>query len=190
MAEQHERAKAAFGRALTRWQELMDRPEFNQRQVGALDPEQAANLLDLGHMTAVEALLWARAFSDAARGCDGIDALRGYPKKIPDLPPEIKAARYAANKGVHLLVELAEVGYVADGPAGWGMGAWGAGLSAPVLRWVVDKSKLPPVMVGKNKLPDRADQDLRDRFAARWCGEPVAAGLSEVEAHLKHWCPD
>ncbi|NGY63423.1 hypothetical protein G7043_31320 [Lentzea sp. NEAU-D13] len=180
---QHKRAKAAFDRALARWRAV---PELNQGRLVPLDSAQATELLDLAHATAVEALLWARAFDDAARGSDGIPALSGYPDK-DKLPAEIKAARWAANKGVHLLVELAAVDHVGTIGA-WGTAPWGAGLVAPMLRWVSDQSRLPQVKASPKGKIDQGDQDIRDAFVAHWRGQPVAIGLTEVEAWLNHWC--
>lgn len=174
MARQHELAKAAFGRALERWRLL---PGFNQRRLFAMEGAEAAELLEVAHAAAVEVLLWARAFSDAASGEDGIPRLPGYPRTIDLLPEAMKAARYAANKGVHLLVEIAHVDHVPTiGPIG--MVPFGASLVAPSLRWV-DQSQLPA--------PDSRDARIRPAFVARWCEQLVGVGLDEVEAYLARW---
>lgn len=183
MTGQHARAKAAFDRALTRWRTL---PVMNQGQLFPLDAVQAAEVLDQAHATAVEALLWARAFDDAARGADGIPPLPTYPQK-DQLPVEIKAARWAANKGVHLLVELAHVDHVGTIGA-LGMVPFGGSLVAPILRWVSEESQLPEVNKRTNGSINSGDQDIRDAFVAHWRGQPVAVGLGEVEEWLNQWC--
>ncbi|MDQ3403194.1 MAG: hypothetical protein M3548_07330 [Actinomycetota bacterium] len=184
MAREHERAKAACGNALIRWRLT---PGLNRGRLFPLDSAQAADVLGLAHAAAaVEVLLWARAFDDAARGSDGITAYPGYPGRSA-LPLEMKAARYAANKGVHLLVELAHVDHVPT-IGGWGMVPFGSALVAPILRWVGDSSRLPAVKTDNRGWVDRGDQETRDAFEAHWCGKPVATGLGEVEVWLERWC--
>ena len=173
MARQHELAKAAFGRALNRWRLL---PGFSQRRLVAMEGAEAAELLEEAHAAAVEALLWARAFSDAASGEDGLPPLPGYPTSVDLLPEAMKAARYAANKSVHLLVEIAHVDHVPTMGA-WGMRPHAGVVIAPSLRWV-DQSRLPN--------PSR-DAKIRPAFVARWCGQLVGVGLEEVEAYLARW---
>ncbi|MFD9703853.1 hypothetical protein [Lentzea sp. NPDC059081] len=184
MTEQHARAKAAFERALLRWRLL---PVMNQGRMFPLDPVQAAEVLDQAHATAVEVLLWARAFDDAARGSDGIPPIPGYPDR-GQLPVGIKAARWAANKGLHLLIELAQVDHVGTIGAR-GMVPLGGSLVAPILRWISDESRLPEVKKSPKGKVDESDRDIRDAFVAHWRGQPVAIGLTEVEAWLARWTP-
>lgn len=182
MAPQHELAKAAFGRALNRWRLL---PGFNQRRLVAMEGAEAKELIEEAHATVVEALLWARAFSDAARGCDGIDPITNYPADIEGLPAKMKAARYVANKGVHLLIELADVSH-APTVAPRGMRPHAGIVVAPILQWV-DESRVPQPKQGKKGGTDSKDVDLRDAFVNRWCGQLVGPGLDEVEAYLARW---
>lgn len=179
MAQEHRRAQAAFARAITR---LHNHPDLQHGQPQPLTNAQCKELSELAQATVVEAMLWARAFDDAARGSGGLAALPGYP---PEAPEVMKAARYVANKGIHILIELTDVtqatviGAHAQTP-------WAGSLQVAALRWVTP-DRLPPDRVNNQGRVSRSDAATRTSFVTRWAGQPIPIALSEVETWLNRW---
>ncbi len=179
MAQEHQRAKAAFTRAVTRLRNL---PELQHSRLQPLSGAQREELSELAQATAVEALVWARAFDDAASGGDGLTALPGYPPERSDV---MKAARYVANKGIHILIEFTDVTH-ASAIGGYAQTPWAGGLQMPVLRWVTP-DRLPSDRVNKQGRVQSDDVATRTNFVNRWAGRPVPHALSEVETWLDRW---
>ena len=173
---QHDRAKAAFARALNRLRNL---PGLGCVNSQPLTSTQADDLAIRAQDTIVEAFLWARAFDDAARGNDGARTLPGYRDKRPDKTME--AMRYVANKGIHVLLELTAVTQeAAFGP--WGANPWGGSVHATRLAWVSDKNKIPAPRKG-----NESDEKQHKAFCDHWKGKPVMPAVDDIEAWVLSW---
>ena len=179
MAREHQRAKAAFERAVTRLRTL---PELQHSWPQPPTDAQREELSELAQAAVVEALVWARAFDHAARGVDGLTALAGYPSMAPE---EMQAAVYVANKGIHLLIEFTDVAH-APSIGGYAQTPWAGSLQVPVLRWVTP-GRLPLDRVNKQGRVHPGDVATRTSFVNRWAGQPVPHALSEVETWLNPW---
>jgi len=176
------RAVAAFDLALARWLTLPGTVYPSQ----VLDEDQwKAKLEDLAlrcQVTAVEAFTWARTFHDIASGKDGFTVLGGYPP-LNQLPL-MQAARFVANKGIHVMAQFSEVTTVPT-IGGYARGPYGGGMHATIFRWV-DEDSLPPIT-------PREDLALRAACCGRWAakpptpGSPVVTALREVEDWIHRW---
>jgi hypothetical protein len=116
--------------------------------------------------------MWVRSFDDASTGREkefDDERLPGYP--AAGSVPFLRAARFAVNKGLHVLSEFTEVA-MRPGFAGYGIRPWGGGVQRPEFRWRAD---VPLV---------RGDSGLRDAFVDVWAGRLVLETLAEVHAWI------
>lgn len=179
MEREHRRAKAAFMCAVARLRSL---PELQQSRLQPLDDTQCDELTDLAQAAIVEAMVWARAFHDAAIGRDGLQALPGYRLQAP---ATMDAARYVGNKGIHVLIELTDLTH-ASTVGGYAQTPWAGSIQTPILRWVTP-DRLPPNRIGNRGRVNVADARCHTSFVGHWAGQPVMTALTDVETWLSRW---
>lgn len=174
--DSHTACKRALSAFELAWNRLLDSPGLHYLSPLPPDAPQLNEFTLHVQIAAVEALTWARAFDDAATGYEEtFNPLPGYPPH--GTVPLLLAARYAANKGIHVLAEVTEATvYPTLGP--YGMAPFGGCVQRPIFRWC-PAAMLPP--------PGKMDKKTRPEFVSQWSNKTVVETVDETRTWLLQW---